>query len=100
MNYQANYSIKGTLWTYYWGIPQYIQVADHQFIELQLAMHWMDLMQIAYVFAFTSWGADIDLWLVHLLVYQQQTVPTYMQLLRPIATFATMMIAGSLAMLW
>ncbi|KAG1904180.1 uncharacterized protein F5891DRAFT_1184364 [Suillus fuscotomentosus] len=29
-NYQANYS-----------------VADHQFIELQLAMHWMDLMQIA-----------------------------------------------------
>ncbi|KAG1896398.1 uncharacterized protein F5891DRAFT_912767, partial [Suillus fuscotomentosus] len=26
---------------------QYIQVADHQFVELQLAMHWMDLMQIA-----------------------------------------------------
>ncbi|KAG2751907.1 hypothetical protein P692DRAFT_20871831 [Suillus brevipes Sb2] len=47
MNYQANYSVKGTLRTYYQGIPQFIQVSDHQFVELQLAMQWMDLMQIA-----------------------------------------------------
>ncbi|KAG1803607.1 uncharacterized protein HD556DRAFT_1483302 [Suillus plorans] len=33
-NYQANYSVNGA-------------VTDHQFIKLQLAMHWMDLMQIA-----------------------------------------------------
>ncbi|KAG1869641.1 hypothetical protein F4604DRAFT_1584271 [Suillus subluteus] len=46
-NYQANYSVNGAVRTYYRGMPQYIQVADHQFIELQLAMHWMDLMQIA-----------------------------------------------------
>ncbi|KAG2340479.1 hypothetical protein BDR05DRAFT_836046, partial [Suillus weaverae] len=43
-NYQSNYSIKDQLRTYYGGIPQHIQVSDHQFIELNLAMHWMDLM--------------------------------------------------------
>ncbi|KAG1738147.1 uncharacterized protein EDB91DRAFT_1054795 [Suillus paluster] len=48
-NYQANYSVKGAFQTYYRGMPQYIQVSDHQFIELQLTMHWMDLMQIAYL---------------------------------------------------
>ncbi|KAG1882694.1 hypothetical protein F4604DRAFT_1921259 [Suillus subluteus] len=46
MNYQSNYSIKGQLRTYYTGIPQFIQVSDHQFVELELAMQWMDLMQI------------------------------------------------------
>lgn len=60
-NYQANYSVNGAVRTYYRGMPQYIQVADHQFVELQLAMHWMDLMQIAYVFSLTSRGAVIDL---------------------------------------
>ncbi|KIK35164.1 hypothetical protein CY34DRAFT_96614, partial [Suillus luteus UH-Slu-Lm8-n1] len=53
-NYQASYSVNGAVQTYYRGMPQYIQVANHQFIELQLAMHWMDLMQIAYVFSLTS----------------------------------------------
>ncbi|KAG2108675.1 uncharacterized protein F5147DRAFT_799464, partial [Suillus discolor] len=46
-NYQFNYSVKDQLRTYYSGIPQHIQVSDHQFVELNLAMHWMDLMQIA-----------------------------------------------------
>jgi hypothetical protein len=46
-NYQFNYSVKDQFRTYYSGIPQYIQVSDHQFVELNLAMHWMDLMQIA-----------------------------------------------------
>ncbi|KAG1908003.1 uncharacterized protein F5891DRAFT_938956 [Suillus fuscotomentosus] len=46
-NYHFNYSVKDQLRTYYNGIPQYIQVLDHQFVELNLAMHWMDLMQIA-----------------------------------------------------
>ncbi|KAG2339706.1 hypothetical protein BDR05DRAFT_891416, partial [Suillus weaverae] len=45
-NYQSNYSIKDQLCTYYGGIPQHIQVSDHQFIKLNLVMHWMDLMQI------------------------------------------------------
>ncbi|KAG6374240.1 hypothetical protein JVT61DRAFT_4251 [Boletus reticuloceps] len=33
--------------TYYNTIPSYIQVAEHQFVEHALAMHWMDLLQIA-----------------------------------------------------
>ncbi|KAG1852774.1 hypothetical protein DFJ58DRAFT_841808 [Suillus subalutaceus] len=40
-------SVKGQLRTYYAGIPQFIQVSDHQFVELELAMQWMDLTQIA-----------------------------------------------------
>lgn len=32
---------------YYGGIPSHIQVAEHQFVELELAMQWIDLMQIA-----------------------------------------------------
>ncbi|KAG1823236.1 hypothetical protein EV424DRAFT_1538567 [Suillus variegatus] len=46
-NYQFNYSIKDQFRTYYSSIPQHIQVSDHQFVELNLAIHWMDLMQIA-----------------------------------------------------
>ncbi|KAG2159322.1 uncharacterized protein EDB93DRAFT_1075178 [Suillus bovinus] len=53
-NYQSNYSVKGQLRTYYAGLPQFIQVSDHQFVELELAMQWTDLMQIAYVTLFTS----------------------------------------------
>ncbi|KAG2029612.1 hypothetical protein BDR03DRAFT_880340, partial [Suillus americanus] len=49
-NYQFNYSVKDQLQTYYSGIPQHIQVSDHQFVKLNLAMHWMNLMQIAQLF--------------------------------------------------
>ncbi|KAG2152954.1 hypothetical protein DEU56DRAFT_850012, partial [Suillus clintonianus] len=46
MNYHHNYSVKDGTRTYYDGIPSYLQVAEHQFIQLELAMSWMDLMQI------------------------------------------------------
>ncbi|KIK44641.1 hypothetical protein CY34DRAFT_79400, partial [Suillus luteus UH-Slu-Lm8-n1] len=45
-NYHNNYSVKDGTRTYYGGIPSYLQVAKHQFIQLKLAMSWMDLMQI------------------------------------------------------
>ncbi|KAG2117879.1 uncharacterized protein F5147DRAFT_566642, partial [Suillus discolor] len=46
-NYYHNYSVKDGIRTYYSEMPSYIQVAEHQFIQCELAMHWMDLMQIA-----------------------------------------------------
>ncbi|KAG1892917.1 uncharacterized protein F5891DRAFT_1197022 [Suillus fuscotomentosus] len=46
-NYHHNYSVKNKTRTYYGGIPLHIQVTEHQFVELELAMQWIDLMQIA-----------------------------------------------------
>lgn len=51
-NYHYNYAVHQGSRTYYTGIPQYIQVAEHQFVELALAMHWMDLMRVQCVFLF------------------------------------------------
>ncbi|KAG1850679.1 hypothetical protein F4604DRAFT_1661024 [Suillus subluteus] len=46
-NYHNNYSVKDGIRTYYGGMPAYIQVAEHQFVQRELIMHWTDLMQIA-----------------------------------------------------
>jgi hypothetical protein len=46
-NYHNNYSVKDGTRTYYGGMPAYIQVAEHQFVQRELVAHWMDLMQIA-----------------------------------------------------
>ncbi|KAG1724048.1 uncharacterized protein EDB91DRAFT_1087613 [Suillus paluster] len=40
------FHVKDGTRSYYGGIPSYLQVAEHQFIQLELAMSWMDLMQI------------------------------------------------------
>ncbi|KAG1873259.1 hypothetical protein C8R48DRAFT_593873, partial [Suillus tomentosus] len=45
-NYHHNYSVKNKTCTYYGGIPSHIQVTEHQFVKLELAMQWIDLMQI------------------------------------------------------
>ncbi|KAG1812458.1 uncharacterized protein BJ212DRAFT_1226289, partial [Suillus subaureus] len=45
-NYHNNYNVKDRTRLYYGGIPSYLQVAEHQFIQLKLTMSWMDLMQI------------------------------------------------------
>ncbi|KAG1863673.1 hypothetical protein F4604DRAFT_1929075 [Suillus subluteus] len=39
---------------YYPGVPKYLQVGEHQFIQWELGMHWMDLMQIV-VSAMNYW---------------------------------------------
>ena len=59
-NYHHNYAVLQSSRNYYTGLPKYIQVGEHQFIELELAMHWMDLMRIQYVVLFLS-ISDISL---------------------------------------
>ncbi|KAG1727378.1 uncharacterized protein EDB91DRAFT_1061158, partial [Suillus paluster] len=46
VNYHNNYAIHGTSRQYYSSVPKYIQIGEHQFVECELAMHWIDLMQI------------------------------------------------------
>ncbi|KAG1786126.1 uncharacterized protein HD556DRAFT_1449981 [Suillus plorans] len=46
VNYHHNYAVHGASRQYYSGVPKYIQVGEHQFVERELAMHWIDLMRI------------------------------------------------------
>ncbi|KAG2361117.1 hypothetical protein BDR07DRAFT_1187035, partial [Suillus spraguei] len=46
INYHHNYAMHGASRQYYSGVPKYIQVREHQFVERKLAMHWINLMQI------------------------------------------------------
>ncbi|KAG1739658.1 hypothetical protein EDB19DRAFT_1635636 [Suillus lakei] len=46
-NYHHNYSVRGKTCMYYGGMLSHIQVAEHQYVELKLAMQCIDLMQIA-----------------------------------------------------
>ena len=48
-NYHHNYSVHQNIRTYYSDVPAYLQVAEHQFVQRELAMQWIDLMQVAYV---------------------------------------------------
>ncbi|KAG1881012.1 uncharacterized protein F5891DRAFT_1204281 [Suillus fuscotomentosus] len=43
-NYHHNYSVKNKTRTYYGGMPSHIQVAEHQFVELELALQRIDLI--------------------------------------------------------
>lgn len=47
-NYHGNFDVRAGVRTYYGGIPDYIQVGEHQFVETALVYHWVDLM-------LTSW---------------------------------------------
>ncbi|KAG1799569.1 uncharacterized protein BJ212DRAFT_1248283, partial [Suillus subaureus] len=40
-NYHHNYSVKNKTRTYYGGILSHIQVTEHQFVKLELAMQWI-----------------------------------------------------------
>ncbi|KIK44277.1 hypothetical protein CY34DRAFT_80297 [Suillus luteus UH-Slu-Lm8-n1] len=53
-NYHYNYGVHQGSRTYYAAIPKYIQVAEHQFVELALVMHWMDLMRVQCVVSATN----------------------------------------------
>jgi hypothetical protein len=55
-NYHHNYAVLEGFRNYYTDLPKYIQVGEHQFVELELAMHWMDLMRIPYVIFFLYWS--------------------------------------------
>ncbi|KAN0075257.1 hypothetical protein V8E55_011280 [Tylopilus felleus] len=45
-NYHHNYSVHGNVRTYYPGTPTFLQVAEHQFIQRELVLQWIDLMQV------------------------------------------------------
>lgn len=47
-NYHNNYSVQNGIRTYYPGVPEYIQVGEHQFVERSLVYHWIDLMLTAW----------------------------------------------------
>lgn len=46
-NYHNNYSVCAGVHTYYPGVPRFIQVGEHQFVQHELALQWADLMQVA-----------------------------------------------------
>jgi hypothetical protein len=47
-NYHNNFSVCGGVRTYYGGIPDAIQVGEHQFVEASLINTWIDLMLTAW----------------------------------------------------
>ena len=50
-NYHNNYSVCGGVRTYFGGVPDLIQVGEHQFIETALINTWVDLMLTAWLVA-------------------------------------------------
>ncbi|KAI0039532.1 hypothetical protein FA95DRAFT_1585268 [Auriscalpium vulgare] len=49
--YHHNYSVRQHERTYYPGIPDFLQVGEHQFIAAALASAWTDLMVVSWVSA-------------------------------------------------
>jgi hypothetical protein len=47
-NYQYEFSVNQGVRTYYGGIPKYIQVGEHQFVERKLVGMWISLMLVAW----------------------------------------------------
>ena len=47
-NYHHDYSIKDGQRTYYKGVPDLLQVGEHQFVERSLINLWVDLMLTAW----------------------------------------------------
>jgi hypothetical protein len=47
-NYQHNFSVKAGIRTYYGGVPDYIKVGDHQYVERRLAAMWISMMLLAW----------------------------------------------------
>ncbi|KAJ6602853.1 hypothetical protein DFH09DRAFT_1470889 [Mycena vulgaris] len=50
-NYQYEFSVHKGVRTYYGGIPKYIQVGEHQFVDRKLVGMWISLMLVAWVSA-------------------------------------------------
>jgi hypothetical protein len=47
-NYHNNFSVQNGIRTYYGGVPDLIQVGEHQFVEASLINTWVDLMLTAW----------------------------------------------------
>lgn len=47
-SYQNNYSVHHGVRYYYGGIPDYIQVSEHQFVEKKLVGMWVDMMLVGW----------------------------------------------------
>lgn len=43
-SYHNNFYMSKGVRYYYEGIPDFIQVGDHQFVEHKVVRHWIDLM--------------------------------------------------------
>ena len=52
MNYHHNFSVHNGERTYYPGIPSFIQVAEHYFVEQKVIDVWISLMS-------TSWLVEL-----------------------------------------
>jgi len=52
-NYHNNFSVCNGIRTYYPGVPDLIQVGEHQFVEKQLVNLWVDLMLTAWQVIFS-----------------------------------------------
>ncbi|EDR07231.1 uncharacterized protein LACBIDRAFT_298907 [Laccaria bicolor S238N-H82] len=69
-NYHNNFSVLGGLHTYYGGIPKYIQVGEHQFVENTVINMWITMMLVGWFSATNcartynialSWQQEADL---------------------------------------
>jgi len=53
-NYHNNFVVQNGQRLYYSGIPEYIQVGEHQFVEQRIVKMWVNMMLVAwYVLAIT-----------------------------------------------
>ncbi|KAF8223574.1 hypothetical protein L208DRAFT_1517056, partial [Tricholoma matsutake] len=50
-NYHHNFHIKNGVRTYYDGLPDVIQVGEHQFVEQRVIQLWRDLMLVSWTSA-------------------------------------------------
>ncbi|KAJ6462258.1 hypothetical protein C8R47DRAFT_1327226 [Mycena vitilis] len=50
-NYQHNFSVRNGIRSYYGGVPNYLKVGDHQYVERKLAAMWISMMLLAWVSA-------------------------------------------------
>jgi hypothetical protein len=47
-NYHHNYSVHEGARTYYGGLPKYIQVGEHQFVEDRVVHMWISMMLVGW----------------------------------------------------
>jgi CxC5 like cysteine cluster associated with KDZ transposases len=47
-NYRNNYSVHSGIRTYYGGVPDFVQVGEHQYVEQKLADMWIGAMLLGW----------------------------------------------------
>lgn len=47
-NYHHNFHVKDGVRTYHDGVPDVIQVGEHQFVEQRVIQMWRDMMLVAW----------------------------------------------------